>query len=273
MKQIVFSSLLLLLSYPSAKGQIPPLHDPGSLSSHSASRSDSPYPTLTPYSHPSPPETSGSVSPPPGSTVSTTELHIPSAAVKQLQLSQRDFQSGKLRDSIKHLQKALHIYPNMADAHQDLGLCYYRLHEYDKALAEFQSASVLDAHLVQPAISLSGMYFVLARYPEAEASARHALKIDPQSPGARYLLGRALAAEDYNTPEAMELLQKSTHDYPVAQLVLANVLLKRNATAEAVAELRQYVQRPEIPQNEKDRVTCIVEELTHPPANLGCSLQ
>ena len=205
------------------------------------------------------------------SVVSANELRIPSAAMKELRQFQRNFRSGKLADSVKHLEKAIQIYPHLPAAHQNLGVCYARLHEYDKAVAEFESAAALDAHSIQPEISLSAALFMQARDSEAEAAARRALEIDPTNPAARYLLGRALAAEDRDTQETVKLLRESGAEYPVAHLVLASFLLKHNSRDDAVAELRQYLKGPGLPQEEQHTAECLVEKLTQSPGSSACS--
>ena len=206
--------------------------------------------------------------PPPGGTVSVNELSIPAAALRELQQYQRNFESGNIPDSVKHLEKAIKIYSHMPAAHQDLGVCYARLHEYDKAVAEFQSAATLDGHIVQPEISLAGVYFLQARYPASEAATRRALAIDASNAGARYLLGRALAAQGQDAPETRELLRESAAQYPVAHLILANLLLQKDAKDAALAEFREYLKQPGAPQ--KDKVACTVERLSGATASAAC---
>ncbi|HET7209035.1 MAG TPA: tetratricopeptide repeat protein [Terriglobales bacterium] len=208
---------------------------------------------------------------PGGTTVSVSNLLIPSSATKELRHSQQSFQSGDLRDTVKHLEKAIRIHPQLPAAHHNLGVCYVRLREYDKAVTEFQNASALDSHLVQPLVSLSGVFFLLARYEEGVAAARRALDLDPLNSTTRYLLGIMLAAEGRDTPEVVELLRKSPSKFPAAHLVLASIFLKRNATEEAVGELREYLQQPEAP--EKEKVACMVERLTQPSGNHTCAIR
>jgi hypothetical protein len=75
----------------------------------------------------------------------------------------------------------------------------------------------------------------------------------------------------FNTPETVELLRKSGPEHPTAQLVLANVLLKRHETEDAVAELRAYLHRPEVSQEDKKNVACLVDKLTRPPGAIACA--
>lgn len=206
----------------------------------------------------------------PGGAIPVSELKIPARALKEIQLSRKLYESGKYRKSAEHLEKALAISPEIAMLHYSLGLCYAQLQHYEKAVVEFQSASGLDPHLVRSVNGLSGSLFHLGRYSEAEAAARHALEIDPDNREAGYLVGRSLAAENQNSMEAVELLRRSRPQFPMAQLILAGVLLKRNARDEAIAELRAYLQQPNAPL--RDKASCMLEKLTLPPDKAVCSL-
>ena len=208
---------------------------------------------------------------PPGETVSVAELRVPTAAAKELRLSVERFDSGKLRESAKHLEKAIRIDDRLPAAHHNLGVCYLRLQEYEKAVSEFQKASALDSHLIPSRASLAGALFLLARYPEAEQAAREAFELDPTNPSARYLLGRILAVEGHDTPEVLEMLRASRAKFPAAHLVLASLLLKQKATREAISELREYLRRPDAP--EKDKVACMIERLTAPSHIATCVMR
>jgi tetratricopeptide (TPR) repeat protein len=196
---------------------------------------------------------------PMGETVSVAELRVPAAAARELRLSLKQFDSGDLRESSNHLEKAIRIDDQIPAAYHNLGVCYLRLREYEKAVSAFQRASALDSHLIPSRVSLAGALFLLARYPEAEQAAREAYELDPANPAARYLLSRILAVEGHDTPEVLEMLRASRAKFPAAHLVLASLLLKQNATDAAVTELREYLRRPDAP--EKAKVACMIERL------------
>jgi len=206
-----------------------------------------------------------------GTTVSVNELRIPKKAGQEMRHAQRFFDLGNFRESATHLEKAIRIYPGISAAHYNLGVCYARFGEYEKAAGEFQATSVLDSGLAPPAVSLSIVFFLLERYGEGEAAARRALVIDPGNPTGRYMLGRILAAEGQDTAEVMALLRESRSEFPAARLVLAGLLLKRNAREEAMAELKAYLGESQAPG--KDRITCVIEELTNPEGASTCPLQ
>lgn len=191
--------------------------------------------------------------------------------MKEMAEFHKKLEQGKLDEAVKHVQKAIRIDPQWAVAHQDLGICYGRMHEYEKAIPELQSASELDSHMVQPWISLSGAYLMLGRFAESEAASRRALELDPANSMGRYLLGRTLALEGHELPNAIDLLQKSGSEFPAAHLVLANMYLKQNETQEAIGELQGYLAQENAPQKEK--VECMVEHLTKPAGTVSCSMQ
>ena len=179
-----------------------------------------------------------------GETISMGELRIPSKAAKEIQRSQTALRSGDVRSSAVHLERALQVYPQSLEVHNNLGSRYIELHEYEKAAMEFQKATDLDPHVAQPFNNLSVAYFLLQRYSDAEAAARRSLDLDPHNPTSRYMLGCILATEKRNPLEAMEMLRQTKREFPDSRLLLAEILLKRGAMNEAENELRDYLSVP-----------------------------
>jgi hypothetical protein len=207
----------------------------------------------------------------PGGIVSVDALKIPAAAVKEMQKFLKDFDSGKLEDSVKHASKAIQIYPQWAAAHHNLAQTYARMGDYDKAIAEFQSAAELNSREARSWVGLSKVYFLQKKYADGEDAARRALEIDPVNDDAKYFLARNLITGGKDTPEAVELLKKSKERFAVARLVLANVYLKRGAINTAVDELRGYIAQPGI--SDREKVQCMVRKLTEPEGTVSCAMQ
>jgi tetratricopeptide (TPR) repeat protein len=203
-------------------------------------------------------------------TVSVTELRVPSAAAKELQLSLKQFDAGDFRESARHLERVIQVDNHIPAAHHNLGVCYMRLREYEKAVGEFQRALALDPHMMPTRTSLAEALFVLRRYSEAEEAAHEAYELEPKNPIARYLFSRILAVEGKDTPEVLEMLRASRAEFPAAHLVLASLLLKQKAKGEAIAELREYLRRPDAP--EKDKVACMIKRLVEPAHVAPCAM-
>jgi tetratricopeptide (TPR) repeat protein len=201
--------------------------------------------------------------------VPVSQLHVPSKAIKEFERSQKAFQSGDLRKSTEHLQKALQIYPDFIQAHNALGLRFIQRGEYDKALAEHQAALAIDTHLAQTHQDISLALLLLNRPQEAEAEARQAVDLDPQAPASSYVLGRALLAQRRVTPEAIEMLRQSESAFPNARLVLAQIYFTKGQPDQVLAELRQYLRVPADPDN-KRKAECWVAQLSHQPVPAAC---
>jgi len=199
-----------------------------------------------------------------GETISLRDLRIPPKALKELQRSQDALKSGDVRSSARHLEKAVQIYPDCLEAHNNLGARYIELEEYEKAAAEFQKAIAIDPRVLQPLNNLSVAFFLQQRYADAESAARRALSVAPQHTTARYMLGATLATERRNPEEAMELLRETKLDFPDARLLLAQILLRRGAVARAEEELRGYLALSDAPK--RQNVERWLARLTQTPA-------
>jgi tetratricopeptide (TPR) repeat protein len=191
--------------------------------------------------------------------VSVNDLRITPKVVHEWEQSVKAYKSGDLRGSATHLEKVLAIDPQYYPAHNALGTLYIRLHEYPKALGEFEKATAAEPRSVQELHNLSATLLLLKRYAEAETTARETLQIDPMRATTRYVLANALIGQGHVTDEVVELLKQSSAGVPNARLVLAHALISRGRKDEAAAELHAYLATPNAPG--KDEVQKWVEEL------------
>jgi len=217
----------------------------------------------------SPRTSSTTPAPPADYLVPVSQLHVPPKAIKEFERSQKAFQSGDLRSSTEHLQKALQIYPDFIQAHNALGLRFIQRGDYEKAVAEHQAALAIDAHFAQTHQDLALALLLLNRSQEAEAEARQAVDLEPNAPASSYMLGRALLAQRRLTPEAIEMLHQSEAAFPNARLVLAQIYFTKGQTDQVLAELRQYLQVPADPDN-KRKAECWIAQLSQQPSPAGC---
>lgn len=201
-------------------------------------------------------------------SVSARQLLIPPKAAKEFVQSEKAFHSGDIRKSAEHLQKAIQIYPEYVEAHNNLGARYIALDQYDKALPPCERAIALDPNASKPYQNLAAALALLKRYPEAEAAARRAMELDPNSVRLCDLLGRILVAQQINTGETVELLRRGTSEVPNSRMLLAQVLLKRGATDQAIAELEEYLKIPNA--RNKQQAGCWLAHLKQLPSGLDC---
>jgi len=204
-------------------------------------------------------------------TVSVHELLVPGGAIKEFQRSQKAVRSGNFESAAEHLQKALQIYPNFVQAHNNLGASYIQLNQYERAIPEFQKAIDLDPKILEAYRNLGLGLFLLGRYPEAEIAARQAMQLNPRLGLARYTLGRILAAEGSTSAEAEQLLRGTTSEFVDARLPLAQVLLNKRDTEQAANELRTYLKSADADPAKVPAVKCWLSRVTQGKAGASCS--
>jgi tetratricopeptide (TPR) repeat protein len=185
-------------------------------------------------------------------SISVNTLSIPPAAVREIDRSQKSYNSGDLSAAITHLQKAVRLAPNCAEAHSLLGFRYFTKQDFRNALLEFRTVSSILPSALEPLHNQSLVLFAMDRFPEAESAARHILDIDPTHQRTRYLLGRILVYEDQFTAETIGLLRDTEQQFPAARLALADLYLRHDRINDSVSELNAYLADPNA--NDKPRV-------------------
>ncbi len=129
-----------------------------------------------------------------GTVTVNSLLHpAPPAARKEFLRAAKAAIQGASEEAIRHLRKALAIFPAYVEAHNDLGVRYMQQGAYDQAAAEFQEAVKLDPGAVRPITNLALAWIALRRYADAESAARRAVAADPAFPPARRALSLAAA--------------------------------------------------------------------------------
>lgn len=218
------------------------------------------------------------VAPPPavratpiGDTVSVSSMQLPAGAIKEFHRSEKCVGNGDFSGAADHLEKALRADPKFVEAHNNLGASYMQLERYKDAIAQFEAAVALDAKMEAPYRNMSLSLFLMQRYPEAEAAARQALRLNPEHKGARYTLGRALAAEGSASTEAERLLRESLSEFPEARLPLAQVLLNRCANLDAATELRTYLTSNSLEPEKRRAVETWLERSSKGQVASGCA--
>ena len=185
--------------------------------------------------------------PSPPAKVSVRELQqkIPSKARKEYERALVDYRKGNTGKAIADLEKAIQIDPSFADAHNDLGGCYNKLGQEDKAVVEFAKASSLDPDSAVMMYNFSLTLAELKRFTEAEDAARAALKLDSSSAQAHFVLGYSLYQQRRFGQEAIDNLVWAGRQVPRALLIAAEVLVREGRQSEAARQLKHYLASPE----------------------------
>lgn len=171
--------------------------------------------------------------PRPGSgSVSAQELmHPPSKkAVKAVEAAQRLAEAGDHESAVEQLQKAVRLSPGYADAWTNLGAEHINLKQYEQAVRELTRASEIRPSTII-LCDMAYAQFALHRYAEGTQSAREAVRLDPASAPAHYLLGTFLERDRRTLGEAIAHLEIAARSMPSARAELDRA---RRVSAQAV---------------------------------------
>ncbi len=181
-------------------------------------------------------------------TVSFRELQhpVPPKAFKAFASAEREVDAGRDDEAIRKLQRALQIYPEYAEARNNLGAAYIRQRRFPEALEQFQKALEGGAANTSLYGNLAYTFCALGRMKDAEEAARHSILLDNSYTKGHYLLGNILAKTVTprslrNAPEAAQQLRLGAAEVHAAYFDIANIYLYENDRLSAAEEVRLYL--------------------------------
>lgn len=159
---------------------------------------------------------------PASGTVSARQLLHPPAkkAVKALVAARKFSAAGEHEQAAGQFEKATQLSPDYAEAWIDLGAEHIYLKRYQQALEELAHASEISRPTAVILSDTAFAQYALHRYAEATRSVREALRLDPSSIQAHYLLGSFLAQDRRTRAEGIRHLEIAAAAMPAAQAEL-----------------------------------------------------
>jgi tetratricopeptide (TPR) repeat protein len=150
-------------------------------------------------------------------------------------LGQIYFNQGRFSDASPHLQRASALKPELADNHNQLGLVYCRLNQFEQGIAEYRealrlkeakpgtlqsratirtnlanaltiTANNITERMAAGGVDLVAQQVAMSHYHEAIWQYQEALKLQPRQPAIHRNLGRLLARMG-KYPEAIQHLR------------------------------------------------------------------
>jgi protein O-mannosyl-transferase len=115
------------------------------------------------------------------------ELNKLAIAATDTNLKKKNWDAAMFR-----FQRALELYPNYADAYGQRGLLFYRLKDFQKAIADYETSLKLKPN-AKVYSNMGTVYLESGRGPEAIEAYQNAVKYDPRFVDARRNLGSAYA--------------------------------------------------------------------------------
>jgi tetratricopeptide (TPR) repeat protein len=162
-------------------------------------------------------------------------------------LGRLDYDADQYDHAILRFQKAIQLSPDMAQAYNNLGLCYFRQNHKRLAVVNYQKAIDLNlksGHLdAWPYLNLAITERSLNRQSDAERHLHEAIRLDPHLAVAYFQLGNILE-ESGKTKDAIGQFQAAARtdpDYAEPHYALAHIYQKLGDAADAKREIQSYL--------------------------------
>jgi Tfp pilus assembly protein PilF len=185
------------------------------------------------------------------------DANVPSAATKEFDQAAAALASGTkegIEAGVRHLEKAVSIYPNFVEAQLMLGTAYLDLNQLDKAEQALNKTREIDPKAANALFALGELYLRQKKDEEAEKILLQGLSIEARSYQAHLSLARVyldMASKIKDEAQAKPVLEKAydhlnqtlkiNPDLAQAHLLKGNLLLRVRRAADAQHEFEEYL--------------------------------
>ena len=174
-------------------------------------------------------------------SMSSLQHKTPKRALQALQTGKKTLDSGDEQATIKHLQEAVELDPDFAEAHGDLAIMYARQGRLDQALEHAQTAFQLNPRLSEAGCNVALLLMNLKRYPEAERVARGLVSDRYLSSLPHGVLAISLIEQRKDLEEALKHLNDAARAIPFFRLLVANALNDIHRPELALIQVNEYL--------------------------------
>lgn len=177
-----------------------------------------------------------------GRVISLREYLTPEKARREFDRARIETQMHGCSSAIGHFEKGLRAFDKDAAAHNDLGNCYRKLGQLDRAENEFKQAHILNES-VFVVLNLAEAYTAQGKFHEAEAVLLEAIEKHPDAGDALYGLSLVYYGQDLvdRAEDAALQAEKRPHQVADLHLVLAAICWRKQQPAEARRQLESYM--------------------------------
>jgi tetratricopeptide (TPR) repeat protein len=175
--------------------------------------------------------------------VAAEDLNIPQGARKELDKANQFIAQKNWQKAIERLKKAIAIYPQYAEAYNNLGVAYARIGDRVRHVEALQKAVSVNDHFAPGYLNLARVAIVDRDFPRAEAFLNKATAINPADPQTLVLLANVeLLNQHYD--QALAVCRKA-HSiggaHALVHYVAARAFEHENRSADALAELQVFL--------------------------------
>ncbi len=157
-----------------------------------------------------------------------------------------DYDAMHFKAAAAGFERVLVLDPKFMKAHDNLGLTYEALGDFDRAIRSYNQA--IDLNRLQqspspwPPLNLGTLLIRLGKLAEAENILRESLRYDARFPVAHYEMGRLLEKEKKDVEALQELRQAVMYDpeYPDPHYVIGRIYQRTGGKEQAEGEWRVF---------------------------------
>jgi tetratricopeptide (TPR) repeat protein len=176
--------------------------------------------------------------------VAAADLNIPESARKEFDKANQFVTKENWQRAIERLNKAITIYPQYAQAYNNLGVAYGHLGDRARNLEALQKAISLNDHFAEAYLNLARLAIVDRDFPQAEVLLNKATAIDPTD--AQILSALAnMELLNHHYEQALATCRRAHSTargvHAVVHYVAARIFEQENRPLDAVAELRVFL--------------------------------
>jgi tetratricopeptide (TPR) repeat protein len=199
------------------------------------------------------------------------DASVPESARREFDAASKTLEKGKpgIEEAVRHLEKALSIYPKFYQASLMLGTAYMDLRQLDKAEQSLKRTLEINPQAANALFALGELYRQQKRADEAEKAVVQGLGIEPRSYQGHLNLARIHwdnAAQIKDDTQARPVLEKAYEEvkrslelnpeFAPAHVVKGNLLLRVHRVQDAQHEFEEYLRLdPKGPFAEQARTT------------------
>lgn len=174
------------------------------------------------------------------------DANVPTEAQKEFEKADVALANNKPDEGVSHLERALQIYPNFAEAQLRLGAAYMDQQNWVKAEQALKRAFEIDPRAANAQIALGEIYFRQKRFNEAERALRQGLEIENRSWQGHFTLGRVYWTRAGNgdlqkAGRQIALTLQLNPEHAAAHLLAGNILLRAHRRDDAIVEFQEYL--------------------------------
>src|SRR5712692_1342044 len=174
------------------------------------------------------------------------DANVPAEATREFDRGEAALARGgetNLLEAVRHLEKAVGIYPAFLEARLRLGTAYMDLKQWDKAEATLRRAIEIDPKTANAWFALGELYIQQKRIDDAEKALREGLAVENRSWQGHFALGRLYLGKGETVKAARQiaLTLQLNPNLADAHLLAGNIFLHAGNREDALIEFEEYL--------------------------------